>query len=58
MKNKYRIIHNRINYSVQILRPWFPIWVRLMDWGGGFHTIQEAEEFIKNHKNRIVKYID
>lgn len=60
MKNKYRIVKDHyLGYECQIKRWWFPVWYELSDknlWTNTFPTIDEAKQFIEDHKksNKVV----
>lgn len=58
MKNRYRIVRdNYAGFECQIRYWWFPVvWCQI-----GINTnssIEEAERFIWNCKNKLVKYVD
>jgi len=57
---KYRIIkgfpRDPCTYSVQIKYIFFPFWLWCWPWEW-FWTLEEAEDYAKNHNNNVVKYL-
>ncbi len=56
---RYRIVwdwypYTGHRYVVQTRKKWSPFWRNEYD----FSTEQQADEYIKMHRNRIVKYYD
>ena len=55
---RYRIVTDRyLGYECQVWRLWFPFWIQ-MGLTNTHRSIEDAEEYIRRGKGKLVKHVE